>query len=146
MSSIKPCKNGYRAQVYVQGQRDSATFRLKREAEAWAFKREEELRKGQGTEGHTLRDALDRYVKEIAPGKNGERWEVLRINAFLRDKTIPTHAAMRTIRPDAFDDWRDSRLKTVSPGTVRREINLLSRLLQNKPQIKATCCFINCDI
>lgn len=44
MASITKYRAGYRAQVFVGGVRDSGTFRLKREAEIWAHRREEELR------------------------------------------------------------------------------------------------------
>lgn len=36
IASISPRKGGYRAQVYVKGERDSQTFRTEREADAWA--------------------------------------------------------------------------------------------------------------
>jgi len=44
MASTKPHSGGYRAQVYVKGERDSKTFRTKREADAWGAARETEMR------------------------------------------------------------------------------------------------------
>lgn len=130
MSSIKPHSKGYRAQVYVKGQRDSGTFRTKREAEAWAFRREEELRKGKAEEVHTLKQALERYAEEVSPNKRGERWEVVRISAFLKEPSMPCSADIRSLTPEDFGVWRDARLKVVQTGTVRREIGLLSAALE----------------
>lgn len=59
MASIRKYPKGYRAQVYIKGQRDSGTFRTRREAEAWAFQREEELRGGAAhSAARTLKQAL----------------------------------------------------------------------------------------
>ncbi|MEX3527297.1 MAG: hypothetical protein VB143_08595 [Burkholderia sp.] len=45
MASISQHKDGWRAQVYVLGQRDSKVLRTQREAKAWAAARELELRR-----------------------------------------------------------------------------------------------------
>lgn len=46
MGSIVRHGDGYRAHVYVKGQRDSKLCRTKREAENWAMRRERELESG----------------------------------------------------------------------------------------------------
>lgn len=46
MGSIVRHGDGWRAHIYVKGQRDSKTFRSKRQAESWAAEREEEIGAG----------------------------------------------------------------------------------------------------
>lgn len=62
MASITKYRTGYRAQVFVGGVRDSATFRLRREAEIWAHQRENALRNPPPVV-FTLRQALERYAE-----------------------------------------------------------------------------------
>lgn len=133
MSSITKHKSGYRAQVYVKGVRDSAIKRTRREAEIWAAQRETELRnqaeKSPG-EKYTLADAFNKYAEEVSPKKRGYRWEVVRIAAFLRDPILRCGESMGSLTTTHLADWRDSRLKAVSAGTVLREISLLSDVLE----------------
>lgn len=133
MASIKPHKNGWRAQVYVAGQRDSATRLTKREAEAWAAARETELRadaKKSPGEKHTLRDAFEKYRIEITPTKRGWRNETLRLQAFERDALLPVNLPIGQITSDLLGVWRGARLLQVGPGTVLREMGLLSAVFE----------------
>ena len=130
MASIRKYKNGYRAQVYVKGARDSETFRTKREAEAGAFDREEQLRTLPTGESKTLRDALERYRDEVVVGKDGERWERIRIEAFLRDENFPSSKRLSELTPDDFGFWRDCLLKSVSAGSVLRDFSTLSPIME----------------
>jgi integrase len=131
MASITKVANGYRAQVYVKGVRDSKVERTKREAEAWAAQRETELRnnaKKSPGERHTLGDAMRRYLEEVTPEKGGKRWEEVRINAFLGSKDLPINLPIGEVDSDVLGKWRDKRLKVVSAGTVLRDFTLLSAI------------------
>lgn len=133
MSSISKHQSGYRAQVYVQGVRDSSVFRTKREAEAWACSREVELRTRAASlpgELHTFSELLRRYAEEVSPTKRGERWERIRIEALLRDPLLCGAERVGRITSTHLSEWRDARLKQVSAGTVLREIGLLSDALE----------------
>ena len=130
MASISKYGKGYRAQVFTLGVRDSATFRTKREAEAWAFQREAEIRNPKPSNSRTLEDALIRYRDEVSPTKRGERWELVRISAFIKEPALPTSCALSDLTTDDLGRWRDSRLKLVTPGAVLREISLLSAVLE----------------
>jgi len=133
MASTKPHSGGYRAQVYVKGERDSKTFRTKREADAWGAARETEMRAQAARpakEKFTLRDALRRYSADVTPLKRGRRWEVLRLAAFERDPLLPIGEIMGRITPDVLGRWRDARLRQVSAGTVLRELGLLAAVLE----------------
>ncbi|WP_233829896.1 hypothetical protein [Paraburkholderia sp. ZP32-5] len=81
MASITAYKEGWRAQIYVQGERDSQTFCTRREAKAWAAAREHAIRQEKGKSPaarYTLRQMLERYDEEIIPDKRGSRPESLR--------------------------------------------------------------------
>lgn len=129
MASIKPAPNGYRAQIYVKGKRESRCFRTRREAAAWASVREIEISKGEGQSQHTLADALNRYAAEVSIHKRGCRWEEIRIKAFMKS-ALPVSSLIHEVTPEMLGLWRDDRLRSVGNGTVLREIGLLSAVLE----------------
>lgn len=133
MASIKPTKNGYRAQVYVLRQRASAVLRTKREAEAWAAAKETELRTFVATpagERTALRAVLERYRDEVSPSKRGHRWEFVRINLFLRHPGLPLDMPVGKITPVEIAAFRDARSKTLAPNSVIREMAILSAVFE----------------
>lgn len=128
MASITQHKDGWRAQVYVHGVRDSKVLRTQREAKAWASAREHELRALRETptaDLHTVAEMLKRYADEVSPSKRTGVAETKRIQAFLRD--FPDLAAMKLsqFKTPQLAAWRDARLKTVSTSSVTRDINWL---------------------
>lgn len=129
MASITQTKSGWRAQVYVAGERDSKVFRTQREAKAWAAAREIEMRRLKTTPAgdlHTVNDMLTRYGEEISPQKRGERAEVLRIKAFVRDFPEIADMTLSQVRTPHLAAWRDARLKAgVTSASVQRDINWL---------------------
>lgn len=133
MASITQTAKGYRAQVAIRGVRKSASFRTKREAVAWAGATETEIRANAGKpagDKHTLADALERYRDEVSPTKRGQRWEEIRIKAFLASPSLPNRSPIGAISPETIGIWRDVRLQTVGNGTVLREIALLSAIFE----------------
>lgn len=134
MASITQTARGYRAQVYVCGARDSATFRTKREAQAWAAARETELRaQQQQTPGERipLARVMERYAEEVTPAKRGRGWETLRIGLFLRDPLLPTTTPIAHVTPEQLGAWRDARLRQVQAGSVIREMGLLGSVFEH---------------
>lgn len=139
MASIKPHKDGWRAQVYVAGTRDSKVLRTQREAKAWASARETELRQrkdARPADLHTVRDMLTRYEKEVSREKQGSRHEGLRIAAFLRDFPDIAERKLSNLHTPDLAVWRDARLagftapdgrrtRPVSTASVQRDINWL---------------------
>lgn len=136
MANYSKVKTGWRAQVAIQGVRESKTFSTKAEASAWATARETEIRAGKVTgiqAGKTVGDAFDRYEKEISATKRGHRFEVLRLAAIgawkLKEQSFRD---MRLVdaTSDVLGKWRDHRLQVdkVSGSTVNRELNLLSNI------------------
>lgn len=131
MAYIKKLKNGrWRVQVERAGQRSSGVFDTKAEATNWGAQEEAALLavKRGAFPRRTLAEAMDRYAEGVSSLKRGARSEALRLEAFKRD--FPSIAGMvisEVTTPD-MARWRDARLKKVSPGSVQRDINLLSNV------------------
>lgn len=132
MASIRKMKSGWRAEVYVQGTRDSRMFDTKSEAQAWASKRETELRSisgGQGSKTHTVRDALRTYAEKVSPSKRGERWEVIRLN-LIAEKEVQGRKfgdiRLAELLPSHIAAWRDTREREIAGASVSREMSLMS--------------------
>lgn len=133
MASVKQSGRGWRVQVAVKGIRDSKTFRTKREADAWAAARETEIRADLAKlpgERLTFGQVLARYREEISPTKRGGRWEAVRLLAFERDAALPVGQPIARLTAAQLGAWRDVRLRQVAPGSVLREMNILSAVLE----------------
>lgn len=129
MASTSPYKGGYRAQVFVKGERDSKIFRTKREADAWGAAREAEIKAAAAKpdgQKFTLREAFAKYRLEVSPTKRGKRWEELRLLAFERDTLLPCDMMIGNVTSAHLSAWRDVRIRQVAPGTVIREMGILS--------------------
>jgi integrase len=131
MSYIRKRGRAWHAEICKTGPdgvlvREGRTHSTRREAMAWADQREAEIEGGASVLARrmTFGELLDRYAAEVSPTKAGCRWEQIRIAA-LSDDPI---AAVRLAELDErhFSAWRDRRLRTVTPATVRREWSLLS--------------------
>ena len=118
----------WQAQIARKGVRKSASFETKHEAKDWVARREylatdDDLPKTE----LTLKDAFERYAREGSPKRGGERWEVIRLARSMRDPIAAK--SLVGLEPSDLAQWRDCRLQQVSPGTVRREMALLSSVL-----------------
>lgn len=136
MAAIRKTSNGYRAEVCVKRQRDSQSFRTKREADAWAARRETELREIQEKtrwpgDRITLRTALREFAEKISPTHKGSRWEMIRLASFERHEAMPLDMMLTKIGEADLTAWRDSRLAVVGPGSVLREYGLLSSVFES---------------
>jgi integrase len=135
MPSIQKLGDKWRAFVFHKGERRSAVWDTKREAESWAHKTDELLRSQKTTGGvkHTFGEAVDRYIRDVAPNKRGFKWEVRRLHTMLEyfGRTV----LLQDLDAPDMAGWRDWRLKgdetrrPVTPSTVVREVNLLKHLL-----------------
>lgn len=131
MGTITETKTGYRAFVNTLGVRESSSFRTQREAKAWIAQRETELRanaKKPLGDLHTLKYAFNRYKEEVTPTKKGQRSEALRIERMIADDYLPMSLPISQVTTDHLGQWRDSRLKIVKPGSVLRDINIISNI------------------
>ena len=86
MASITHYGEGWRAHLFVAGRRESRLFKLRREAERWAAKREAELRGG-GT-AITFGAATERWLAQYLPelsNANSQRT----VERSIRDYVLP---------------------------------------------------------
>jgi len=74
----------------------------------------------------TLSDLLELYTLHILPSKRGKDIEGYRIQTLKNQ--LGTYTLIQ-LRPHTVSQYRDKRLKTVQPATVRRELGLLSQIL-----------------
>lgn len=107
---------------------ESATFPTKAQASAWATKREAEILAGARglPTGHTVADAIDRFIRDACPKRQGGRWDEIRLLKFRQHKLASKPLSKLT--SDDMAQWRDERLKEVSPSSVARELNLWGAL------------------
>lgn len=128
MASIRKHGTGWRAFVARQGVRRSKTFPTKREAQDWASRQEHLiLSHEQVAASMTLGQVFAKYAEEVSPGKDGYRWEAVRLAKFQRDPL--SDIALKDLRPAHFADWRDKRLREVAPASVAREMQLMSAVM-----------------
>lgn len=107
-------------------------FTTKADAAKWAAITESELARGvwldrTEAERNTLADLLKRYAEEISPNKKGGEVELHRIRRMLKDDLAKIKAAALSTR--LVSEWRDQRLRQVSGSTVKRDLNLLSHVI-----------------
>lgn len=121
-------KDSWRVQIYVKGIRESATFDTKTQAKAWAAERETEIRNGMRgiLPDYTFKQAIERYINDVATKRKGYKWERDRLNKFMRDNPKLILKPIKMVTTDDMVLWRDKREKSVKSASVRREANLLS--------------------
>jgi len=154
MATIRQKAPGqWHVQIRRQGwPHKTATFPTKKKAQDWASRIESEMSDGQFTDRSagqrtTLKQLIEIYLVEVTdkrPGEASRIAERARLERFMREEPrLCAHAAAH-LTPDHFEEYRDRRLKqtigpapkdkrskpkTISPGTVRRELTLLKRVI-----------------
>jgi len=126
MASFRKSGSGWRAEVFKNGIRDSASFSTKAEAVNWAAKVEADIIAGKAGKvpDKPFSALLEKYRDEVSVSKRGERWERLRLELIMRDPLASVR--LNELSECDIAAWRDRRLKVVSAASVRREWNLLS--------------------
>lgn len=131
MAYIRKLANGaWQAQVQHLGKRLSKVFDTKGEAGHWAKNQSQELKTEKQTGidlSKTFKGVALKYLEEVSPKKRGERWERVRIKALMEDEHFSS-VKFAKVDSTLISQWRDSRLKTVQPSTVNRDLNLLSAI------------------
>lgn len=132
MAAIRKRGDKWQARIRIKGQAAiEKSFSSKTDAEAWAKITEAEMIRGvfikrTDSERTTLCEALDRYEREVTPGKRGAETERQRIKAWKAERLASKSLA--TLRSTDFAQWRDNRLKAVKPSTTRLELAIISNL------------------
>lgn len=113
--------------------RDTKSFSTKAEALAWGIRREKEIRQGK-TENvdtsKTLKDALEKYLIEVTPGKRSEKSETLRIKFFLKCSALNINARLSALSSSVFNNYIKFRLKSVKPATINKEMSILRGIIK----------------
>ncbi len=131
MANIIPYKDGWRVIVRRVGySARTKVCRTKKEAEIWGREIEHAMdslkyQNLAAAAKESVGELFLRYAEEVSPTRKGARWEITRINMLMR-KAQFTKRRLSQIRGEDIRDWRDQRLKEVSPPTVQRELNLIS--------------------
>lgn len=131
---IRKSRDGWRAEVQKNGIRTSHVAATKREAQAWAIKKEAELEGLKASRGMTFGQAADKYVTTVSPSKGPKArvWEASRLTEMMHFFGESTHlSTIDSARIGEWRDWRlagDERTKPVSGSTVLRQMNLLRSL------------------
>lgn len=115
-----------RVRLLVNGVPRSATFPTKTEAVQWANEVAADLVDDKLPD-HSVKDALRRYGREVAPTNKGEKWELVRLRAMERDPLALVR--LPGLRASHIAEWRDRRLQAVKGSSVAREMNLLRSVL-----------------
>jgi integrase len=135
MASIRQRSGTWQVRVRRKGYPDEvASFKTKTEAQAWARSIESAMDQGayqstQSAKGILLADVLLRYMNEVTPSKRGAQREAEGIQFMMRQK-IASYS-MTNLSPAVIAGYRDERLKTVSAGTIIRELSILSGIISH---------------
>ena len=124
----------WRAQIRrVGGPSLSKTFTHKKDAQLWAKTKELELERGELPQdrkaelnGLTLADLVTRYRDTITPKKKGREQETYWLNAFLRHPISDLDVS--ELKTQDFATYRDDRLKTIKPVTLKRQLAVIHTL------------------
>lgn len=135
MATIRKLRGRWQAQVRRRGMKHRCkSFDTKQEAEKWARDLETQVdRFGAAPdtrllETTTFRDLLERYKKEVSPGKRGAVQEIQRIG-ILASHEIAYRTLVGLSQQD-ITSFRDERLSSVAPATVVRELAILSHVIE----------------
>lgn len=135
MASFRQRGNRWQVQVRRQGQPiESKSFITRLEAERWARSIEAEMDKGSYVnhdEAHrvTFGALVDRYIVEVLPALKGAPVDLIRLKALKRNRLCSLSIAALT--PERIAQFRDSRLATVSNGTVIRDLAYISSIINH---------------
>lgn len=123
---VKIRKKGYPAQ--------SKTFNLRADAEKWARLIESEMDRGifvdrTEAESTTLKEALERYLREVTPRKKGAVREGQRINAWINN--LLSSRVLAAIRGADMAKYRDEQRQAgKSDATIRLNLMVISHLFE----------------
>lgn len=133
MAHIRRHRQGYRAEVYSHGRRASKVLSTRTAAQNWAHAQEGELTRERTLPAEarkTFGDLLAQYATKVLPGMRGEEFERRRINALLRDHQTLAGTLLCNLTPERLGEYRDDRAKLVKPGSVLRELGILTAALE----------------
>lgn len=133
MASIRKRNNKWQVRIAAKGfPSETKTFNTKTEAQKWAREIESSMDRGSYQDFSQANDllfsdVLQRYLEEVTPTKRGAQRESESIR-FMRRHKMASYS-MSKLTPAVIGRYRDERLKTVSAGTIIREICIISSII-----------------
>lgn len=124
----------YRIELMFNGKRISATRDTEKECEQWAMlkilelKTEQNKNQSEVKQHYPFSALMHKYYEEIGRHKKSSRTIRISIKQFLDTYPVISEMSVHDITPQILTDWRNSRLKSVSIGTVLRDISLFSAI------------------
>ena len=135
MASIRKRGDTWQARVSRQGfPPETKSFPTKAEADRWSRIVEGSMDSRQyvstrEAETTTLGDLLKRYRETVTPSKRGAVEEAFRLKSLERSRMA--RLAVVNVTPKVVADYRDERLKDCCPGTVIRDLAVLSSIFNH---------------
>jgi hypothetical protein len=135
MASFRQRAGKWQARVTIKGfATETRSFDSKADAQRWARELESVMDRGTHqnhaqADNLLFRDVMQRYLEEVRPTKRSAQRETEGIQFMQRTK-MATYS-MAKLTPSALAEYRDHRLKTVSAGTIIREICILSSIVNH---------------
>jgi len=135
MASIRKRGDSWQARVTRKGfPPKTKTFPNRLEAERWCRSIETAMDTRQfvsprASETTTLGELLRRYRETVSPHKRGATEEAFRLRALERSKMA--RLAVSNVTPQVIADFRDERLRECCPGTVIRDLAVLSSIFNH---------------
>jgi len=135
MAYIKERGAYWRAEVRRKGYKPTyRTFDTQKQAQQWARRIESDMDSGlyvdrTEAERTTLREALERYQREIVPTKRHPYQECCRINRWLKNDLC--YRTLANLKGLDFARYRDARREAGrAENTIRLELQLISHLFE----------------
>jgi hypothetical protein len=135
MATIRQRGAKWQVQVRRTGARAlSKSFLLRKDAETWARLIEIQADRmdlppdPRTLKKVSLRSLVLRYRAEITVKKRGARVEHAVLSRFLLDPICDLNLA--EIRTEDFARYRDQRLKTITPGSLKRQLNPIRHMFE----------------
>jgi integrase len=106
------------------------TFTLRADAERWAKETEIGIERGlffdrTVAERTTVGELIERYRRDVMPGLRGKHANPA-LNAL---KPVFGSYALSSVTSEMISKYRDQRMKTVGESTIKKELNLLSKII-----------------
>ena len=135
MAAIRKREKKWQARVRRKGHPDQVkSFTNKADAVRWSREAESAMDQGvfisrASAEQTTLAKILTRYKTEVTPSHRGFLVEGIRINKLITHRIAGY--ALTALNAQRMAAYRDERLTQVTPGTVLRELQTLSAVLNH---------------
>jgi integrase len=135
MATLRNRNGKWQARVVRKGHAPLAkTFQAKQDAERWVRQIESEMDKGSFmspalAERTTFKEVVERYMKEVTPTMRSVYEDTFRLKKL--SKHPLSKLSMAALTSTRIAEYRDERLKTVTAGTVIRELSYFSSIINH---------------